>query len=209
MREEPRSGCAINAAVEALGDPWTLIVLRDVIFGGRRHFRDLLTRNDEGIASNVLASRLRKLVEGGLLTRDGATRGQKATYTLTEAGIQTLPVMVALGAWGLRHRPTTSELAVRARLLAEGSPDLVEELMDELREIHLGVMRESPKSPTASERLQRAYEAAIATATADSAPKGRGAVSICGSAAGRDQPRGRRSRSTAGQGTSSEAPSAR
>jgi acetyl esterase/lipase len=55
-----------------------------VIFGGRRHFRDLMTQNDEGIASNVLASRLRKLVEAGLLSRDDATRGQKATYTLTE-----------------------------------------------------------------------------------------------------------------------------
>ncbi|WP_049573257.1 winged helix-turn-helix transcriptional regulator [Streptomyces sp. SBT349] len=159
MREGPRSGCAINAAVEVLGDPWTLIVLRDVIFGGRRHFRELLTRNDEGIASNILASRLRKLVETGLLGRDDATRGHRATYTLTEAGIQTLPVMVALGAWGVEHRPTTPELAVRARLLAEGSPDLVSELMDELREIHLGVARENPKRPSASERLQQAYEA--------------------------------------------------
>ncbi|MDQ1051548.1 helix-turn-helix domain-containing protein [Streptomyces sp. V4I2] len=159
MRKEPRSGCAINAAVEVLGDSWTLIVLRDVIFGGRRHFRDLLTQNDEGIASNILASRLRKLVEAGLLSRDDATRGQKATYTLTEAGIQTLPVMVALGAWGLQHRPTTPELAVRARILAEGSPDLVGELMDELRESHLGVTRENPKSLSASERLQQAYEA--------------------------------------------------
>ncbi|MFE9251480.1 winged helix-turn-helix transcriptional regulator [Streptomyces sp. NPDC007088] len=159
MREEPRSGCAINAAVEVLGDPWTLIVLRDVIFGGRRHFRELLTRNDEHIASNVLASRLRKLVETGLLTRDDAVRGQKATYTLTEAGIQTLPVMVALGAWGLRHRPTTPELAVRARLLAEGAPHLTNELMDELRETHLGVPRENPTSPSASERLRQAYEA--------------------------------------------------
>lgn len=160
MRREPRSGCAINAAVEVLGDSWTLIVLRDVIFGGRRHFRDLMARNEEGIASNVLASRLRKLGEAGLLSRDDATRGQKATYTLTEAGIQTLPVMVALGTWGLRHRPTTPELAVRARILAENSPHLVNELMDELREIHLGITRESPKSPTASERLRQAYEAA-------------------------------------------------
>ncbi|MEV7426264.1 helix-turn-helix domain-containing protein [Streptomyces sp. NPDC091212] len=160
MREQPRSGCAINAAVEVLGDPWTLIVLRDVIFGGRRHFRDLMTHNDEGIASNILAGRLRKLVEAGLLSRDDATRGRRATYTLTEAGIQTLPVMVALGTWGLRHRPTTPQLAARARILAEGSPHLVSELMDELREIHLGVTRETPKSPTASERLRQAYEAA-------------------------------------------------
>ncbi|MGW4373771.1 winged helix-turn-helix transcriptional regulator [Streptomyces albidoflavus] len=160
MREEPRSGCAINAAVEVLGDPWTLIVLRDVIFGGRRHFRELMTRNEEGIASNVLAARLRRLVEAGLLTRDDAARrGQRGTYTLTEAGIETLPVMVALGTWGLHHRPTTPRLAVRARILAD-SPHLVAELMDELREIHLGVPRENPAGPSASEQLRQAYEAA-------------------------------------------------
>ncbi|GAB7072457.1 MULTISPECIES: winged helix-turn-helix transcriptional regulator [Streptomyces] len=160
MREEPRSGCAINAAVEVLGDPWTLIVLRDVIFGGRRHFRELMTRNEEGIASNVLAARLRRLVEAGLLTRDDAARrGQRGTYTLTEAGIETLPVMVALGTWGLRHRPTTPRLAVRARILAD-SPHLVAELMAELREIHLGVPRENPTGPSASEQLRQAYEAA-------------------------------------------------
>ncbi|MEU2889330.1 winged helix-turn-helix transcriptional regulator [Streptomyces albidoflavus] len=162
MREEPRSGCAINAAVEVLGDPWTLIVLRDVIFGGRRHFRELMTRNEEGIASNVLAARLRRLVEAGLLTRDDAARrGQRGTYTLTEAGIETLPVMVALGTWGLRHRPTTPRLAVRARILAD-SPHLVGELMDELRELHLGVPREDPAGPSASEQLRQAHEAASA-----------------------------------------------
>ena len=55
MPAQPRSGCAINAAVEVLGDNWSLIVLRDIIFGNRRHFRELLTHNDEGIASNMLA----------------------------------------------------------------------------------------------------------------------------------------------------------
>lgn len=160
VREQPRSGCAINAAVEVLGDAWSLIVLRDIVFGGRRHFRELLAKNDEGIASNILASRLRSLVDEGLLTRDDATRGQRATYSLTEAGIQTVPVMVSLGSWGMRHRATTPELTVRARLLAE-SPDLVDDLMDELREIHLGVPRSDPDRPSASDRLRRAYEVAM------------------------------------------------
>ena len=57
MRGEPRSGCPINMAVEALGDPWSLIVLRDMMFGDRRYFRELLAGSDEGIASNVLSSR--------------------------------------------------------------------------------------------------------------------------------------------------------
>ncbi|SJM66757.1 helix-turn-helix domain-containing protein [Gulosibacter sp. 10] len=169
-RERPRSGCAINAAVEVLGDAWNLIVLRDIVFGGRRHFRELLAKNDEGIASNILAGRLRSLVEEGLLTRDEATRGQRAAYSLTEAGIQTVPVMVSLGSWGMRHRDTAPELTIRARLLAE-SPDLVDGLMAELRELHLGIPRSDPEPPSASDRLRRAYEAAMQeeSATRDSA----------------------------------------
>lgn len=160
MRTEPRSGCAINAAVEVLGDSWSLIVLRDIVFGGRRHFRELLTLNDEGIASNMLSSRLRKLVAEGLLTREETARGQRAAYSLTEAGIQVVPVMVALGTWGMNHRTTSPELTVRARILAE-SPELVDDLMDELRETHLGVPREDPHRPKASERLQAEFEATL------------------------------------------------
>ena len=160
MPAQPRSGCAINAAVEVLGDNWSLIVLRDIIFGDRQHFRELLTSNNEGIASNMLSSRLKKLVDEGLLTKAEAVRGQKAKYSLTEAGIQTLPVMVALGAWGMTHRETSPELTLRARLMAE-DPQLVTELMDELREAHLGVPRPNPDAPRASQRLQAAYEAEI------------------------------------------------
>src|SRR5688500_2988793 len=105
MRDEPRSGCPINATVEALGDQWSLIVLRDVIFGGRRHYRDLLARSEEGIASNILNSRLKSLVAAGLLTSESAGPGRRVVYSLTEAGVQTVPLMAALGSWGLRHRP--------------------------------------------------------------------------------------------------------
>ena len=66
-----------------LGDPWAVLVLRDVMFGNRRHFRELLAGCEEGIASNILASRLKRLVAAGLLTRDDARRGQRATYSLT------------------------------------------------------------------------------------------------------------------------------
>lgn len=164
MRGEPRSGCAINAAVEALGDQWSLIVLRDVMFGGRRHFRELLSHSEEGIASNILSSRLKALVAGGLLTQEQVERGRRATYSLTEAGIQTVPIMVALGSWGMRHRPTTPELSVRARLLEDGGPPLWEDLMDELREVHLGIPRRNPDRPRAFELLQTAYEQALTQA---------------------------------------------
>lgn len=158
---EPRSGCPINAAVEVFGDPWSVIVLRDVMFGNRRHFRELLTSSEEGIASNILSSRLKKLVEGGLLTKEQAVRGQKAAYALTEAGIQTLPIMVALGNWGLAHRDGTRQLRVRAELLRDAGPEMVGSFMDELRELHLGTPRPDPDAPRASQQLAAAYEAAM------------------------------------------------
>lgn len=161
MDAEPRSGCPINQAVEVLGDPWAMLVLRDIMFGNRRHFRELVAENEEGIATNILSSRLRRLAEAGLLTREDARRGQRAAYALTEAGIRVLPIMVALGTWGLAHREGERRLRVRAELLRDGGPDLVNRLMDELREIHLGIPRPEPQSPSASEQLRSAYEAAL------------------------------------------------
>jgi DNA-binding HxlR family transcriptional regulator len=163
MADGPRSGCPINAAVEVVGDRWTLLVLRDVMFGDRRHFRQLQSQSEEGIASNILADRLRALVKAGLLTRDDAGRGQRATYSLTEPAIQLVPVLAQLGAWGLRHRPTSPALRVRAELLEAGGPELWQEFMAELRERHLGVPRPATSSPTATERLAEAYADAVAT----------------------------------------------
>jgi DNA-binding HxlR family transcriptional regulator len=160
MRNEPRSGCPINAAVEVLGDSWAILVLRDVMFGNRRYFRELLLGSEEGIASNILSSRLKHLCAAGLLTREPANRGQRAKYSLTEAGIQVLPIMVALGNWGLAHREGSRRLRVRAELLRDGGPDLVAAMMDELREAHLGIPRPDPTAPLAGERLQAAYRTA-------------------------------------------------
>lgn len=163
MRNAPRSGCAINAAVEVLGDPWAMLVLRDIMFGDRRYFRELLAGSEEGIASNILSSRLKQLTAAGLLTREDATRGQRARYSLTEAGIQVLPVMVALGNWGLAHREGTRRLRVRAELMRDRGPEFIERMMDELRERHLGVPMPADASPRPSEQLQAAYEAAMGT----------------------------------------------
>jgi DNA-binding HxlR family transcriptional regulator len=158
---EPRSGCPINAAVELLGDRWTLLVLRDIIFGDRRYFRALLTGSIEGIASNILADRLKRLIDAGILTRGTAARGQRARFSLTEAGIQTLPVIYALGNWGLDWRTGSAELRCRQQLMRDAGPAFVEELMDELRVRHLGAPpKQDDGGPGAFERLDAAYAAA-------------------------------------------------
>jgi DNA-binding HxlR family transcriptional regulator len=163
MKRSPRSGCPINAAVEVLGDSWAMLVLRDIMFGNIRYFRELLANSEEGIASNILASRLQHLTAEGLLTREDAQRGKKAKYSLTEAGIQVLPVMVALGNWGLANRDGTQRLRVRAEILRDGGPELVAMMMDELRELHLGIPVPDPDAPRASEQLKRAYDAVMCT----------------------------------------------
>ena len=162
MKLDQRSGCPINLTLEVLGDRWSLIILRDMIFGGRRHFRTLLDNSLEGIASNILAARLKGLVEMGLLTRaDDLSHKQKVIYSLTEMAIQLVPVMSALGAWGRRHLPVTEELSIRAQVLEEGGAELCADFMNELRRTHLG--QTCPAStPSVQERLQAAYEVVVA-----------------------------------------------
>ena len=107
-----RSGCAINLTLEVLGDKWSLLIIRDMIFGNRRHFRELLTKSEEGISSNILADRLKTLVEQGVLTRtDDPTHKQKGIYSLTEKGIELLPVLAQMAGWGRKYLPVTEELS--------------------------------------------------------------------------------------------------
>ncbi|MFC7760022.1 winged helix-turn-helix transcriptional regulator [Catellatospora bangladeshensis] len=155
---EPRSGCPVNAAVEVLGDRWSLLVLRDVIFGDRRYFRALLTGSAEGIASNILADRLVRLVDAGILTRGTAARGQRARYSLTEAGIQTLPIICALGDWGLDWRSGSDELRGRQRLIRDQGPAFIADLMDELRVRHLDAPPRPHDGPSPFERLDAARD---------------------------------------------------
>ena len=158
-----RSGCPINLTMEIIGDRWSLIVLRDIMFGNRRHFRNLLENSMESIASNVLAARLKRLVEVGLLSRsDDASHKQKVLYSLTEPAIQLVPVMATIGTWGSRHLRPTWELSVRAQLLEEGGPDLWDDFMEDLRTVHLGAPPRGGIS--VQQRLTEAYETAVRTA---------------------------------------------
>jgi len=156
MREAHRSGCPINLTLELLGDRWSLLILRDIIFGGARGFRELL-RSEERIATNVLADRLRSLVDAGLLTRSGdPTHKQKTVYSLTEKAITLVPMFAEIGAWGNRWLPASETHGIRARLLEAGGPPLRERFMAELREEHLG--EGLPSGQSVRDELEEAYQ---------------------------------------------------
>ncbi|MGL4288216.1 MAG: winged helix-turn-helix transcriptional regulator [Phreatobacter sp.] len=162
MDDAHRSGCPINLSLEVFGDKWSLLIIRDVIFGNRRHFRELM-RSEEGISSNILADRLKMLVEMGMLTKaDDPTHKQKAVYSLTEMAISVLPILAHLGAWGRRWLPVSEELSIRAQLLEEGGPALWEQFMAELRQEHLGIAVAQPAPVPVRETLQAAYLAVVA-----------------------------------------------
>jgi DNA-binding HxlR family transcriptional regulator len=159
MRKIRRSGCPINLTLEMIGDRWSLIVIRDVMFGNRRHYGDLLRLSDEGIASNILADRLARLVRAGLLSRtDDPTHKQKAIYSLTEASVQLVPLLAHMGAWGRRHTPASRELSIRAQLLEEGGERMWKAFMAELRSIHLGAP--APRRSVFAE-IQAAFETVV------------------------------------------------
>jgi DNA-binding HxlR family transcriptional regulator len=165
MDDDPRSGCPINLSLEVFGDKWSLLVLRDMMFGGKRHFRELL-RSEEGISSNILADRLRRLMDEGMITRaDDPTHKQKVIYSLTEKAIALVPVFAQLGAWGSKFLPVSEELSIRARVLEEGGPEMWERFEEELREDHLGVSadgRSEAGGESVTATLQAAYEEVLA-----------------------------------------------
>ena len=137
MRKDHRSECVINRMVEVFGDQWSLLVIRDIIFVNRRHFRELLTKSVEGIASNILTNRLQRLVKQGILVKSrDPSHKQKAIYSLTEKGIELLPLLMEMVAWSNKHLPA-SKLRGLAQVLHAGGPKLRAQFMAELREAHL------------------------------------------------------------------------
>jgi DNA-binding HxlR family transcriptional regulator len=103
-----RQACPIARSLDVLGDPWVLVILRE-IFTGNRRFDSLKAALD--IADTVLSSRLKALVEHGLLsTRQYAGSSRpRLEYQLTEKGADTLPVLHALSQWGRKHTPPPLE----------------------------------------------------------------------------------------------------
>ena len=165
----------MNRMVEMFGDQWSLLVIRDIIFMNRRHFRELLTKSLEGIASNILADRLQRLVKQGIIVKShDPSHKQKAIYSLTERGIELLPLLMEMVTWGHKYLPA-SRLRGLAKILDEGGPKLRAEFMTELRETHLpksgakkSSARKKSRRPTKSKRivatptLQAQYQAAMA-----------------------------------------------
>lgn len=110
---ERRSGCPLNASVEMLGDRWSLLVIRDLMLRGFRSYQQFL-ESDEGIATNILADRLRKLEAHGIISSEAdPSDGRKLVYLLTEKGIDLAPVLAEMVLWAAGYEETGNQTLVR------------------------------------------------------------------------------------------------
>jgi len=108
-----RSGCPLNASVEMLGDRWSLLIIRDMMLRGFRTYKEFLG-SYEGIATNILTDRLRKLQAHGIITaRHDKSDGRKLLYSLTAKGLDLAPVLTEMVLWAAAHEETENQALVK------------------------------------------------------------------------------------------------
>jgi DNA-binding HxlR family transcriptional regulator len=123
-----RSGCPVSISLEMLGDRWSLLIIRDLMVRGFRTFKEF-QGSTEGIATNILADRLRKLEGAGIITAEPEKKdGRRVNYRLTQKGIDLAPVLLELLIWGARHEETGAPCA-----LIENMESNREEVLAEVR----------------------------------------------------------------------------
>jgi DNA-binding HxlR family transcriptional regulator len=123
-----RSVCPLNASVEMLGDRWSLLIVRDMMLRGFSRYNEFLT-SYEGIATNILADRLRKLEANGIISaKQDPSDGRKLIYLLSKKGIDLAPVLAEMVLWAAAHEETGNQPLVRRLRKAK------DQVMAEVRE---------------------------------------------------------------------------
>ena len=111
-----RSGCPVSIALDLFGDRWSLLIVRDLMVRGNRTFKEF-RESGEGIATNILAGRLRKLEAAGIVIVEAEkSDARRLNYRLTERGIDLAPVLLDLLIWGARHEATGAPRALIAKV---------------------------------------------------------------------------------------------
>ena len=123
-----RSGCPVSCSLDLLGDKWSLLIVRDMVFVHKRYFREFLS-SDEGIASNILTDRLNRLEATGIVNkRPDPDNGRQVIYTLTDKGIALVPLLVELVCWGALYDDAPDADAAVVRSISKDKKRFVDKL---------------------------------------------------------------------------------
>ena len=117
-KSKHRSGCPVSISLEILGDRWSLLIVRDLMVRGYRTFKEFEDAG-EGIATNILSDRLRRLKSTGIIATevDDSDR-RRVNYRLTQRGIDLAPALLELLIWGARHENTEVPCAAIEKMAA-------------------------------------------------------------------------------------------
>lgn len=144
-----RSDCPISMSLDIWGDKWTLLIVRDLMFEGKKTYGQFLS-SDEGIATNILAARLKLLKDQGIIRSvSNPANRSSVIYHLTEKGVGLLPLILEIHLWAEEHLPVSDEVRRTLKTVRSNKAGFIQNLADRLTEESRQLDRETA-SPTTS-----------------------------------------------------------
>ncbi len=134
-KKELRSHCPVNFGLEAFGDRWSLLILRDIVFRGKRTYGEFL-KSEEGFATNILATRLDHLIEEGILVREPqALDKRKDLFQLTQKGLDLIPLIFEMVLWSAKYdKASEAKRIVRlVELIRKDNRKLSEKIIEQVK----------------------------------------------------------------------------
>jgi DNA-binding HxlR family transcriptional regulator len=132
-KQQRRSNCPINFALEIFGDTWSLLIIRDIVYFGKKTYGEFLA-SEEGIATNILASRLVHLEQKGIIVKKPHdTDKRKDSYILTEKGLDLIPILVEMANWSAAHDPQTGAPAAWIQLMNDNKVAMIQLMRETVR----------------------------------------------------------------------------
>lgn len=132
--QKKRSDCPVSCTLDVFGDKWSLLIIRDLMFTKSCTYGDF-QKSEEKIATNILASRLKALEENGVIRKSQHPESKaKVLYTLTEKGIDLLPLIVEINLWGDKYFEIPKQLEAVIAEIKEDKPGFISRKMSELKD---------------------------------------------------------------------------
>ena len=138
ITERAKSFCPISSAAAIIADHWSLIILRDIAILNRRTFREILSKNNENISSSILAKRLKRLCDLQLLTSaNDKEHLQRKIYSLTEASIDIVPMLIDMSCWTFKHSEICADDDAQIASMRSSPSEYSSKLVEKLTASHL------------------------------------------------------------------------
>lgn len=128
-----RSDCPLSCSLDVFGDKWSLLIIRDIMFGNKYTYNDFL-KSEEGIATNILASRLKGLEENGIIEKSAHPDSKaKILYRLTQKGIDLLPIIMEVFIWSGKYMTIPADIKATIKEAKKDKDKFVKQVIKELK----------------------------------------------------------------------------